>query len=433
MSNISNCCMSYNNLTPCSIRTESGEWLLVWKCDACKMYYTAEFNTTAGMQVLITDIVPVDSTILGTYVDIIDHDKIDKFQLKNIIAGIDLFFDERNTKLRSDININNIELGCGNCLYDPVDDDDECILTCRYCGTGYRYTKLDTALYTNIRITLVSRMPTESTLSADTDEDEYMEHTETQMDLVEHEDTVVADTDTDIVETTMVSDDHVDLTDDDAEDEVELSHMYGLHVEHDSLVEDTTDAAEPTEVIESTTIIDDIPSEVKKSMDELNASFQPVVENDNISTVKVASGNPVYIKVTHESCDNMLLGECMGDVGIFNTRVYKLRVDTINVKYVPSVKVSMGTTNGKFSTIIEIDPSIVDRRDADKDCVLDTNLLDSTMSKLSTATDKHIIPMFRVHFTNSDSDLPDKLKSGYIFIEADPLINFDIDYNPRST
>lgn len=371
MSRILTCCQNYNNLVPCSMRTSKGTWELIWKCEVCKSYARAEFNTNAGITVLMTNIEPVKPEELQSAACILEHDKLDKFQLKNVLSGVDIFYQEKDDVFSSEVYVPKsmvAELGCPNCLIDPTIEttDDDTMMTCVHCGSEYMLRVLDTPTSDGHKYELLNKVS------------KYTEP-EVVEDIIEELETITEETVVDDTEDPML-----EQEDDVVDDQVDASATF------------VYDEDPPTN-IEIVSADDDTPKMVRRTTDMTR------------------------IIVTYDDCDTVLLGECMNGITMSRSKSYDVEASKLATKYIANV--AMAYTDEHVNRYV----ISINQQELPSDKIVDIVLSEDTKAKLIRTGDKYIIPMFVINIQNPlDSYVSPKLMDGYILIEVSPVISFEI-------
>lgn len=412
-----NCCHSYNSLSPWSFRMNDGSWLLVWECATCGSMYKAEFNisTTA---VIITDLQPISPSEMSRVVDKIDHGPIDKFQLKNLLSGIDIFeLDHKNclAQVRNPGILN-----CPNCIYKPseiiegdiINNPNRVKLICHYCNTEYTALRYEDA-HTPTTYEIYGIISDNSVATVDED-------------VTSEEDSVVSDTE--IEET--VSDDISNDTLDTEEDEVVTLHKSIAGLDDDGIDDDSSidvTSVVNTIVVPESVPISSIPVQASALIQQADEMFDTKMVNDTMDASSITSGVRVRIHVTSKHCDTMAFGECITGLYVSNTKKYELHVDSLDIDFLTDVSIEYDRS--KPSKWIISDPN---NGEIPCEQIVDVALHEDTVTNIVASRSKNILHLIRIHIRNSGNDLlPQKLKNGYLYIEFNPLINFGVEYVKR--
>lgn len=394
------CCQTYNSLIPCSFRMKDGTWKLVWKCTICDNYYTAEFNINT-VNVVINDLNEISQNVLDDVIDIIEHDPLDKFQLKTVLSGIDLFKEERDAHFITNIDTNGIQLECPNCLYKPLRNDNNTI-TCMSCGTTYKLTEVPNNTDSNIsKYIIIGKEVPNSTLSQDTSSQQ-----EEDVETIEEESQKSLN------------------NEDDAED----IHMYGFSEED---TQDTTlQQKESTTQEEAETLvtnISDIPYNSKYMIKQANKLFTPKIDNKVMDATSITSGIRIRIEIVFKDTHDEFIEQYTQHINIYNTKIYDILLDSINISVLPAVKLEY-QYDEKGNSVLHI--SDYDDAQIDIHRVLDVILHEKTRDNVIREDGVFILPMVKIQIINETPNIiSEKLRNGYLYIELSPLVTFNIQYH----
>ncbi len=402
------CCQTYHSLVPCSLRMNDGTWRLAWKCKVCESYYDAEFNTNT-VNIVISDLVEIPQDVLDNTIDVVEHEPLDKFQLKNVLSGIDLFKEARDANFITNIDTNGVPLECPNCLYEPLHNDAESII-CNSCGTLYRLTLMAKDNNTGISKYLIIGK-------------ELRNYEEVESDEVAHTPDEEID---EYPETTVGAEEESTENDDTTIDEEDV-RMYGLGVEDTDDVISTNESVFEEEPIISATKISDIPYEGKASIKRAAKLFTPEFNSRSMDATSITSGVRTKIDVVFKSGSSSFPEEYDGRINIYNTKTYEILLDSIGVSTLPEARLEYQyNEQGHNKLSISECCGVV----IDPERIIDIVLHEETRDSVIRANGVFILPMVKIHIINETTSIvPDKLRDGYLYVELSSLVNFNIKYH----